>query len=246
MKTQLLVMVAFAAMYSSAFATGDEHGNDCTTCGDEFETTEDIIVCSAVRVPLCVLVDDSSIDFPCLRRPYTSYATHNTQEWLSQWTINPSREQEQLIGNTAKVRIQGDADDRVKFKVVGTDVINGVLRLRHINTVNQFSTGPHNPPTPSGSNSNPDYLDVYLSYSASQLGVADENTLDNTGPHYGGVDGTFLGSGSETLVLSHDDPSSFAGTGAIVLWFGGSTATKPGQQRGQYIGKFKILVQYSN
>jgi hypothetical protein len=245
MKKFLLLAAMGLLATSGAFAyeDGQDFRHNCADCGDESETSTDITVCAGVRVPLCVLVDDNTITFPCLRRPLTSYATHSTAGWSSQWSIDPSSASQQSMGNTAAIRVQGDADDRIKFKAVGTDVTNGVLRIRHTNTIDQFSTGPHNPPTPSGTNSNPDYLDVTLTAYASQLGVADQNALDASGPNYGPAP---IGASFGPLVLSHDDPSSFDGTGALTVWFGGSVSTNPGQQRGQYSGKFAVKFEYVN
>jgi hypothetical protein len=214
MKKFLLLAAMGLLVTSSAFAVEfpNPNGvNSCTACGDESETSTDITVCAGVRVPLCVLVEDATLTFPCLRRPLTSYATHHTDGWASQWTIDPASATQQTAGNTAKIRIQGDADDEVMMQFVqGGNVLGNKINLQHVNTAGQYSAGPHQivPGGPltyeagynAGNTSNPDYLTVTLSASVSQYNngttttngdVVDANTLDAPVPAgttpYGGI-----------------------------------------------------------
>lgn len=233
----------FALSTATAGEIPQGTNQESTHYGDEGSYSCDAPVVCCVRVPLTIQVEDASITFPCLRRPLSSYATHGNAGYSSEWVIDPSNAGQQSLGNTAKIRVKGDADDRVRLTVEGTDVTAGVLRLRHVNTVNQYSTGPHNPPTPSGANSNPDYLDVKLKFYASQVGNPDQNYEDNSGPNYGPA---WVGTGYGPMVLSHYDLGGTQGVGGLRIWFGGSVATKPGQQRGLYCGKFKVRLDYMN
>lgn len=260
MKKFLLLAAMGLLVSSSAFAVEYPNmtQNDCTNCGDESETSTDITVCAGVRVPLCVLVEDATITFPCLRRPLTSYATHHTDGWASEWTIDPANPSEQANGNTARIRIQGDADDEVKANIVqSTNVVGNQIWIQHTNTAGQFSTGPHALPA-SGSGSNPDYLIVTLKGLVSQATPGyspDQNNLDGYGgavaPYPGEAisgSGAFVGPNTTvagSYTLSHNDGSGFAGTGGLTVWLGGSVATQAGQQRGQYSGTFKVKFFYA-
>ncbi len=265
MKKFLLLAAMGLLVSSSAFAVEfpNENGtNNCTACGDESATSTDITVCAGVRVPLCVLVEDNTLTFPCLRRPLTSYATHHTDGWSDTWTIDPSNATQQSLGNTAKIRIQGDADDEVKANIVqGTNVVGNKIWLQHTNTGGQFSTGPHALPA-SGTGTNPDYLIVTLMTSVTQTTggpgsqAVDQNNLDGyttpTTPYPGdglaGGTGAIVGPNTNvagSYTLSHNDGSGFLGTGGLTFYFGGSVATQAGQQRGQYSGNFKVRFDYA-
>jgi hypothetical protein len=275
MKKLLLLATLGLLVSSGAFAVefpNSNGPNSCTACGDESEISTEITVCAGVRVPLCIEVLDATITFPCLRRPLTSYATHHTDGWRSSASIDPCDPGHQAKGNTAKIRIQGDADDEVFIDIVqGLGVAGHQLYLQHQNTASEFSTGPHKTVvggvvTTTGSGSNPDYLIVDLqgcvsqqSLGSSGTGVLDANILDcdntptNSYPnngYVGGAGGSRLKGPntpiSDSFTLSHNDQSGFAGTGGLFVWFGGNVTTQAGQQRGQYSASFKVKVSYTN
>ncbi len=267
---KFLLLAAMGLVSTSAAFAADGPLNNCLDCGDESATSEDITVCAGVRVPICLVVEDGTLTFPCLRRPLASYATHHTDGYSDSSNVNPC-DVVQQASNTAKVRIQGDADDEVFIGILQAgNVVGCQLNLQHVNTAAQYSTGPHQlvpGGALTGTGTNPDYLTVTLSACVSQFNnsgttnrgdVADQNPLDFPVPvqttPYAGPSGWAVSPGrlagpnttvANSFTLSHNDGSGFAGTGGLYVWFGGSVRTQAGQQRGQYGGAFKVYVAYA-
>ncbi len=142
--------------------------------------------------------------------------------------------------------------------IVQTDnIVGNKIYVQHTNTSGQFSTGPHALPA-SGTGTNPDYLIVTLKGLVTQATSGfsgDQNNLDgysgSTTPYPSEAissTGAFIGPNTSvagSYSLSHSDGSGFLGTGGLTIFLGGAVAIQAGQQRGQYIGNFKVKFFYA-
>lgn len=249
MKKFLLLAGMAVALSGTALAT-DPPGqgrNDCTNCGDESDVTDEITICAGVRVPICVGVEDASLEFPCLRRPDGTYFNHASAGWSSSATVNPSSSADQTAGNTARIIADGDENDTFYIELVGVNgsvVNNGsAVRIRHANTPDQYSTGASNPPANVGEGSdNADYMDVSMTYFVTPNGGTNESN-----PFFNNPTGVvnFATPAVQKLVFPETTPAGYLGTGRLTIWIGGSVATIAGQQRGQYRGAFKVKAFYA-
>ena len=239
--------IAGLAVACSGIALAQQGRNDCTNCGDESDVTDEITICAGVRVPICVGVEDATIEFPCLRRPTSSYFTHANEGWAAEAGVNPSNATHQTAGNTARIIVDGDENDAFYLELVGVNgsvVNNGsAVRIRHVNTPDQYSTGASNPPANTGeSTDNPDYMDVGMRYYVTPNGGTNESN-----PHFNNPTGvlTFATPATQKLVFPNTTPAGYLGTGRLTVWIGGVVGTLPGQQRGQYRGAFKVKAFYA-
>lgn len=221
--------------------------NDCTDCGDESDVTSEITICAGVRVPICVGVEDGSLEFPCLRRPLNSYFQHATSGWSDAATVNPSSSSDQQAGNTARIIADGDENDTFYIELVGVNgsvVNNGAfVRIRHANTPDQYSTGASNPPANTDeSTDNADYMDVRMTYFVTPNGGTNESN-----PFFSNPTGVvnFASPATQKLVFPNTTPGNYLGTGRLTIWIGGRVETRAGQQRGQYTGAFKVKAFYA-
>ncbi len=221
--------------------------NDCTDCGDESDVTTEIQICAGVRVPICVGVEDASLEFPCLRRPLPTYFQHATAGWSYTATVNPASSSDRAAGNTARIIADGDENDTFYIELVGVNgsvVNNGsAVRIRHTNTPDQYSTGAHNPPANTGeSTDNADYMDVAMTYHVFPNGGANESN-----PFFNNPTGVvnFASPATQKLVFPETTPAGYLGTGRLAIWIGGTVSTQAGQQRGTYTGAFKVKAYYA-